>query len=355
MIFYKSFIKYFFIVSFFIILPFCALINYIIDPYGSNKQYKLNYNQVKIGSIKRPLHYKLPIVKEGNIDNILIGTSRIGILKPEIVSGYLGGRTFNLSSPSSLTDEQYYLLRYAIKYNSVKNVIYSIDFLSLNGKKEKSSSEFDELKDDIINYSSIYENPNIYFNIDSLIYSVKMIFGVKSTTYLENGSWRSYPRVEELIKNNQNEFDYNENMIETSQYTPYKYSSDKMNYVKKIIKLCKDNNIKLYIYTPPVYAEHFKNIFNNRNKDYVEFKKELSQTTSYIDFSGINEISIKKENYYDASHLREGLSEEIFKRVFKDNDVSFSNVIGVKVDKHNNDTHINNLFNQVKGYNIKKN
>lgn len=102
-------------------------------------------------------------MKNGSFDNILIGTSRIGVMKTEVIKKYLRGNTFNLSSPSFLSEEHYYLLKYAIQNNNIKNVIYGLDFMSLNGMKIKSTSEFNEIKNDIMDNKNI-KDAKIHIN-----------------------------------------------------------------------------------------------------------------------------------------------------------------------------------------------
>ena len=340
------------IIIFLSILIIVGGFNYIIDPYGTNNSFNLNVNQSKPGSTKRPLHFKLPIVKQGNIDNLLLGTSRIGVMKIEAIQKYLTGNTFNLSSPASLTEEHYSLLKYAIQNNHIKNVIYGLDFLSLNGARKKLESDFSKIKDDIANNINIQDNLLIYFSLDSLNYSFSMLRGEKCTTYLKDGQ-RDYQIKKEKIAHNKLHLKYEISHIKNNiQYTPYKYSKNMMGYVKKIVQLCKDNNINLIIYTPPMYAEHFKNIYNYKHDDFISFKKELSQITNYIDLSGINSISINKNNYYDFSHLRDNMSSLIFATIFHDKDSDIPNDFGVSVDKNTINKHLKNLENQVKNYNV---
>lgn len=333
------------------IIALTGLLNFIIDPYGSNNMFQLSFNQAKNGSTLRPLHYKLPIVARGDIDNLMIGTSTIGAMKTETVSNYFGGKTFNLSSPSSLTDEQYYLLQYAIYFNKIKNVIYGLDFMSLNGAKEKRESEFDEISDQIKTYQNIKESPLIYFSIDSLKQSYRMLSGKKTTVYLKDGR-RDFQSTQEKIANGNFEFRYNSEyaFFNNEQYSPYQYSGEKMTYVEKIIELCKSNGINLIIYTSPKYSEHFYTVYSNLTDNFDRFKKELSIITDYVDFEGINSISIDKNNYYDYLHLRENLSDKIFTVVFSRVSPDTSDKFGALVTKDTIGIHLKNIEQQIKNY-----
>jgi len=294
-----------------------GILNYIMDPYGTNNTFNLSLNQLKTGTVLRPLHYKLPSVAKGDIDNIMLGTSTMGVMKTEPITRYFGGKTFNLSSPSSLTDEQYYLLRYAVHFNKIKNVIYGVDFMSVNGAKEERESEFDELSDQIKHFQSITESPLIYFSLDALKQSTQMLSGAKGAIYFKDGR-REYLSAKEKIASGHFKLNYNPyNAFFTNpQYTPFEYSEKKLDYIKKIIELCQANRINLVIYIPPKYSEHYHTIYTHRTNDFNKFKKELAQITDYVDFSGITPITVDKNNYVDYLHLRAGLSDKIFDAIF---------------------------------------
>lgn len=311
------------------ILPAVGVLNYIMDPYGSNNKFNLSLNQFKNGTTLRPLHYKLPIVAKGDIDNIMLGTSTMGVMKTEPISHYFGGKTFNLASPSSLTDEQYYLLRYAVHFNKIKNVVYGVDFMSLNGAKEERESEFDELREQIKHFQPITESPLLYFSIDALKQSVQMLSGMKGAIYFKDGR-REYLSAIERIATGRFKLNYNPKnaFFNNPQYTPFEYSDTKLDYIKKIVELCQSSHINLLIYIPPKYSEHFQTIYTHRTNDFIKFKKELAQITDYVDFSGITPITTDKNNYLDYLHVRAKLSDKIFDAIFNrsafDNPENFS-------------------------------
>lgn len=313
------------------ILPTVGILNYVVDPYGSNNQFNFSFNQLKNGTTLRPLHYKLPIVAKGGIDNIMLGTSTMGVMKTEPISRYFGGNTFNLSSPSSLTDEQYYLLRYAVHFNKIKNVVYGLDFLSINGAVKTRESEFDELSGQIKAFKPITDTPLIYFSLDTLKQSIAVLSGVKGPIYFKDGR-REYLDKTEKIAHGNFKLNYNPDFAffrnRHPQYTPFTYSDEKLDYVKKIIELCQNNHINLVVYIPPHYSEHYAMVYSQLTNEYIKFKKELATLTDYIDFSGITPITTDKNNYVDFLHLRAELSDKIFDAIFSrkasDNHDSFS-------------------------------
>ena len=125
-----------------------------------------------------------------------------------------------------------------------------------------------------------------------------------------------------------------------------------MHYIKKIIELCKSKNINLVIYIPPHYSEHYYTVYTNRTNDLIKFKKELSKIVNYTDFSGINSISIDKNNYYDYLHLRECLTDKIFAKVFNKDSIEVPGEFGVLVTSDNIDKHLEDLNQQINKYDL---
>jgi len=349
----KKWLKIFVVLSF-LGVGFVGGVNWVVDPYGSNNLIQKDWNKIKLGNIKRPLSFKLPIIKNGEIDVLTLGTSRTGVMDIDIIKNYYSGNIFSLSSPSSLAEEQYFILRYALKHNNIKTLIYGIDFMSFNGNKEKPSSDFNEHRKSIENFENI-DNPVInYFSIDTLKYSLKMILNKKDTFYTYQGE-RVYINAIESIRNGTFKFKYDIEKFKTNaQYSPYKFSSKQLDYFKKSIELCQANNINIILYTPPMYYKHFFNIYTNLENDFVIFKKELVRVKSYYDFSGINEISKNESNYVDESHLRGELAKNIMSKIFNDNSIKTPKDYGILVTKENIDEHLENLKTQIKNYDLEK-
>lgn len=92
------------------------------------------------------------------------------------------------------------------------------------------------------------------------------------------------------------------------------------------------------------------NSLNNSNhfNEFELFKKELVKITDYIDFSGHNEISENKNNYWDSSHLRVEMTKQVMAKIFNDKSIDIPQDFGVLVTEENIDEHLENLRKQIK-------
>ncbi|MDU8885480.1 hypothetical protein RXV94_04850 [Yeosuana sp. MJ-SS3] len=85
--------------------------------------------------------------------------------------------------------------------------------------------------------------------------------------------------------------------------------------IKAIILICKQENIDLTFFFTPLHVQTY---LKQHFKDYSEFLLQLSQLTSFYDFSGINAITIDNYNYYETSHFRPFIGDMMLDRLFRE-------------------------------------
>lgn len=351
----------------FLIVGFVGGVNYVVDPYGFNNLIKIErVNSKKISNTALTTRFKANLLQSGKFDTIMLGTSRIGVMNPEIVNNYLNSNTFNLEYPGSNTSIQNKFFKYARNFNDIKYLVYGIDFMAFNKNRiiKNDFQEFYDLENKITNFEDI-TNYDLYFNAETLVKSVtimgKNILNRQDTEvrYLSNGM-RDYINFVEQEKTGTIKLEQEiEKSIEsyfkphTGVYKNYQFSYEYLGYFKNIIDLCKVNNIKIFIYIPPMYSEHFDAIYSAGYGDEFElFKKELIKIIDFIDFTGHNSISTNKNNYWDSSHLRVEMTDVIMAKIFNDTSVEVPNDFGVLVTKDNIQEHLRNLKEQIKAYDL---
>jgi hypothetical protein len=325
-------------------------------------------NSKKISNTSLTTRFKANLLQSGKFNTIMLGTSRIGVMNPEIVNNYLNSNTFNLEYPGSNTVIQNKFFKYAKNFNDIKYLIYGIDFMAFNKNRiiENDFREFHDLENKITNFDNI-TNYDCYFNTEIFIKSAilvgKNILNRQKTEvkYLANGM-RNYVNFieqekletfklnEEIQKSIDNYFKPNSGI-----YKNYQFSNEYLEFFKDTIKFCQVHNIKVFVYIPPMYSEHFDAIYSAGYFDEFElFKKELIKITDFIDFTGHNSISTNKNNYWDSSHLRVEMTDVIIAKIFNDQTVNIPKDFGVLVTKENIDSHLQSLRNQIKAYDASK-
>lgn len=348
-----------------------ASFNYIVDRYGLNNMVHLEgINANKISNTNITTRFQISTLSHGGYDTLLLGSSRIGVMDPKVVDKYLGGKSFSLGQPRSVTSIQYDLFRYALEFNPIKNVVYGIDFLSFN-KNNMINTEYLDKEKKIKSRNREY-NFDVYFSFDSFIKNLKFIKhnmlgqevskDKEPAVYLPENGMRKHVVYIEALKNGTLDLDHeiHEHLRqyfgeqENNIYNNYTFSDEYLEYFKKVVRYCQDHDIKLWVYMPPMLGEHFDAIYAAGYFDeYEYYEKEIAKVTDFMDFTGINTISIDKNNYWDSSHLREEFTPVVMARIFHDTSVKVPNDFGVWVTKANIDAHLDALKAQVRPYDIK--
>lgn len=342
--------------------------NYIVDPYGLNSMVKIEeFNKYKKSNTGYTFRFKTNEFKKQKFDNLLIGTSRVGVMDPEVVNNILGGKTFNFASSGSITQIQKELFLYALKNSNIKNVIYGVDFLSLNGtiKLEKKFKEFYQIQDKLKKNQTIYSF-DLYFNYSTLIESIKLIRrNIKEKVFYEkryrSDGMRDYIDYVEEVNHNKYNIDKNIKQSILSYYhhdiyggyQNYQFSDEYLGHVRDIVSFCKKNNINLWVYIPPMSKDHFDALkAYGIYTQFEEFKKKLLLITNYVDFTGHNSITDTKKYFWDGSHLRKEYTSLIMGRVLGSEEIKVPNDFGVYVTKENIERHIEQMRESIKPYDI---
>lgn len=345
---------------------FIGVLNYVIDPLGFNKKIVINnFNTIKEDNTHFTIKYKMPLLKKGGWDNLMLGTSRIGLMDTKVANKYLGGKTFTMSVPGAAMPLQYDAFLYAIKFNHIKNIIYGIDFMSFN-KSLKFNDDYVQFKDELQSFGE-FHTYDIYFNMKTLKKSIDTIINNQSEhpslyAYYSESGMRHFPNYKQQLKNGN--FDLQNSINNHLQYyfkqnrglyASYEYSSEYMRRFKKIVRYCYENDINIYVYIPPIYVEHFNAIREAGLKSEFEtFKRELIKITDFTDFTGMNSITSNKNNYWDSSHLRTEHTELIITKLLHPEDSIEHQDFGVKVTKGNIAEHLKQQHNQYGNIDLKE-
>jgi len=341
-----------------------GIFNFLIDPYGFNRMMVVNgMNSIKEDNTRFPFKYKMPLAQKGGWDNLMLGTSKIGVMDTEPVNERLGGRTFNFSLPASSVVSQYDAFKYAVEFNHIKNVIYGIDFLSLN-KNLKLSDNYLQFREKLRSFSRVY-NYDIYLNFDTLKTSLKTIRNNRSSypkmhPYFSASGVRHYENFIQLAQ--KPDFNMQKRIHKLLQeffrdwvYVDYEFSYEYMEKFKKIVDYCHRHSINLYVYIPPMYVDHFYAIKEAGLKDEFEtFKRKLAEITNYVDFTGVNSMTKNPNNFWDSTHLRIETTPMIMTSVIRDKNRKIDKHFGVFVTKKNIEEHLKNQAQQYQKIDLQK-
>lgn len=306
--------KYFLtiILSVFIILGINIIIIIIEDPFS---HYKFSSKYAK--NIENDRFISPGLIKQINFDTLLIGTSMVRNIKPSYIDKNLGVNSLKISISGGLGYEIKKLMELSYGNNKLKNIIWAMDFFTLNSKVDETKIKIPEyLYDD-----TIWNDYKYTLNKDVL----KEVFKLNKKKYINKDDIFSW--------------DYNKEFSGKKVLEGFVLESFKKNNLskEKIVKLMKNNynknfkdiiheDIEYIIVFPPYSYLSFKRWEYTRELSaYLSFKKwvinELLQydNIKIYDFQSVENIVLNLNNYKDYSHYSPQIGEFISEELLNDN------------------------------------
>lgn len=342
------------------IISVIGIVNFTVDSsgvFGNNKNEVVDINNFYL--------IKARWVSKGNVDTLMLGTSRTGVMDVSVVNKYLKGNVYDLSAPGSTAKVQHELLLYALRYNNIRNIIYGIDFFSFNENLTDSDydnrvySMLENINNPFWDLSLIFNrvdfSDNLVFIFQSLIGQVKNIQRLDSLVpstgniILRSREYKVQNGIESIETMSSKEI--NSYFMSGGLNSDYRFSYKHLEFFRESIEYCLNNDINVYIYIPPVFSDHFDAINSAGYFDEFElFKKEISKIHSFIDFTGHNKVTENKDYFLDSSHLKKSATPMVINRLLNDKNISPLGDFGVLVSKDNINQHLISLRKQIKPF-----
>lgn len=273
--------------TFVIILVFLIIVAELILIPGMN---------IRKHGIFKSANYELMGEKKDTIDVIFLGDSLIysSISPMEIWNNY-GYTTFDCADAAQIIPDTYRYLKFAIENQHPKIIMMEANVMFRNPSKRKTK--------------------------DRLIYFIKQ--WVPITKYHDN--WKKY--IDKLSKNKwinpDKGYKYitNTSSSKNIQYMMYSKLYDEipeqnLPYVKKIIKLCKENNVKLVLVSLPTqkawqYQKHntTEKIAKENDLEFIDLNLVDTginwETDTKDNGAHLNYLGAKKVSDYIGNYLKE--------------------------------------------------
>lgn len=288
--------------------------NYIIDPYNitSYNLLDIKYKFARDDRTEKLSYFKtLP-----PFDTIMIGSSRVYSINPRSVSKYLGGNTYNFGVGTATVEDHLGILLYLQKHNKLpKNLIMGVDFYTFNpdvppNKYFLSNKELNFLSFSQHNTTSDWPK---FFSLDATRASMKTL-----KNHLKNKNEK--PRFNQLgwgsnylvstnkdLEKEKVEIDneiYSNRILMYSDFNYKHIDPKRVAYYEEIKKICKDNDIKLYLFTTPLNPILLKKLhsYPTTNNALKEFTTYLSTFTHFTNFYVDRNFTSNPYNFNGATH-----------------------------------------------------
>lgn len=345
--FYKKFLRDFTLLSVgisLLVTTFCI----IADPYEIWHVYsKQGFNIYSskgenIERLTKPLNFML---HHTDAQTIIFGSSRADYsLNPVTWENLTGNKTYNFAVTSATIHESFRYLEYAVATDKKLNeVILCVDFFSFVDNPEQH----------FFKILPVFEENRLGKFLPTLQDFQKVLF-----------SWDaikdSYKNFEKNSAENLNFSCHDLNGKFSEAYIDYHYSNPDMSFLgifkawnesvdfstlallenalkdfESFVKLCQENNIKLHVCIFPLYPLHYE-CFDPCQNVYNDWKVKLVSIAQVYDFTSFDENFINQQNFWDTSHAKLILGDEILNSIHSGN-LKFGKIITPENVQHHNE------------------
>jgi hypothetical protein len=302
--------------------------NYVVDPYSVfGTQIFPEFGQLQERYLKIEWLKKHP-----DYNTILIGSSRIGVIRTEDVNKYFeGSKAYNLTiSQANQWDIEKYIDWLVKNIPNLSHVIVQIDWPSSYGPKRPDYALMDEVHPDISGRSKFdfLMDYLTFFNMEGLKTKININHGgIDQLKYdMSKGYWSRPLRDKKIDKNcanyvaNEISFHHVDNHSTKSEFTMLTNNLDAIGRYKKMLVA---SNIKLTLMLTP--HNHLM-IDKIEIGDLEYFIRRLVGISDFYNFMYYNKLTKNDCNYYESSHYRPNVGEIIVR--------TLSNKTGGQSDIH---------------------
>lgn len=321
----KRWIKIAFIGVFFFSF-FISTINFIVDPYNITKFNFLNiqYKFTRDDRTEKINYFS----KQNKFDNIMLGSSRVYSINPQVVNNILGGTTYNFGVGTATVEDILGVLLYLKRNNKLpKNLIVGIDFYTFNKDVPPNKYFLKNKELNFLSYKKYHEEYlEKFFSFDALRASAKTLnnhFFHKDQKPRFNalgwgGFYQDYSNITldpNLVAEKKEIF--NNETLFFSNYSYKHIDPKRIQYMEKIKAICKEKNINLYIFDTPLHPYALKIIESNQNLNQAlqEFITYLNSFKHFTNLYHDPELYSNLKNFNGATHTTSNAGDMIMKKV----------------------------------------
>lgn len=280
--------------------------------------------------------YKVRTSLSGKLDTLVIGSSHaLRSIKPTVLNEKLNTKAYNLSSPLMSMYGRYVMLEKEINRNPIKTVYLEISYNALTLDRKTLGLEGDLYV--LGRFDNVFERINFFTNaftpdeyrkvLSDIIVRSKNSFSIHNTIeQYKTFGYLSMPSNNQLLSDEVKEKVKNTKVLDT------KIKEESLNYFDKIIKLCKNNDIRVIFVVTPVTERMILEYSNLDDifSQYIDLAKEYN--CEYYDFNldkHRKKLYSEESSFYDNTHMSDSGAEifsnrlaEIIKYVDQGNNVS---------------------------------
>ncbi len=265
------------------------------------------------------------LILDKNVSTLICGDSHpMSALDDKIIPN---------SISTTLSSESYYYTYYKLKKilyneNNLKYILLGISFHSFTKSYDNQIYETEKIKNTYSKYFLILENKEKLYllkkNSAGLLKSIPYIFKEAIITFLRSNKYTNYPfwgyfRGSENTNLNDETIRaaINRHYYDTDSGLLQKFSEFQVEYLMKIVDLCSEKNIQLYLINTPVSDEYLSKIPEKFINYYYNIVRKLkfNKNLKILDW---HNHQLPKNCFGDGDHLNSNGAEIFSKKIISE-------------------------------------
>lgn len=347
---YKKFIQRCSILA--IILLFLICPSYYQDTFNI-----FHWNNIRFTSAEPNKNFvktKYIISNPNKFNAYIFGSSRVGNIPKDLLPKENENTPlhwYNMTYSEGIPAEHYMTIKSFIESEvDINFIILGFDNISMyakveNHKKQLLRIPYQSYKENKLNFYMKYLRERIHASIfrEILSYNNQVhlddshcFYEYGTGSHISDFSLTETPQMERFISDHGRK-----------KYTEKEAFKD----IRAISELCKEHNIKLILFTSPLYETTYKDAIE---EGYLDFIKSVAQNCEFYNFSSLNNFTKNPQYYFESSHYRPALGLLVEKLIFSTEEEKSQiredandKLWGIKVNLDNVDFVIQELQNQL--------
>ena len=254
---------------------------------------------------------------DNNIDILFMGSSHIfTALDPNIIDPILNMNSFNLGSNGQMIIQTYFNLVEVLKYRVPKIILIDINCF----QRSKTAPTHGYIYQNLSGMKLSSNKINSFYNtINSDEYLDAITLFIK-----EKYNWKRFKKIKNLFEKDKKtkrskgfvgkkqkitEQDFSNALLDRLESSKkYPFNNENIDYLNKIINLCKKHNIKIILFRTPTLRKVDLGIeLNNYLTNYA-----IDNEIKFYNFAFFfKEINLSYLDYYDTTHLSKAGSHKV--------------------------------------------
>lgn len=317
-----------------------AACNAVVDPLsllGLADIAGVNRVKTEIGS-NGGRRGKAAAIASGRFDTLLLGTSRMEVGIDPAYAAFGGRNAYNAGLSGTNMYEIYEVFQFARRTMHPRAVVLGLDFLAFSAARQ-TAGDFD-----LSAFAGPAVLPRYLFSQDTLRLSWRTLESNRrgrQPTYDARGSSRYFESQEPVDHRRLFVSILRDNFfVNPETYAGFRYASDRVDLLGKLVEDCLADGIGIYLYISPVHARQLEALramdlyesFERWKRDLLETvanaagRAEGGKAPTLWDFSGYSTLTtepvpgpgqrdVKMRWYWESSHFKKALGNLVLDRL----------------------------------------